>query len=77
MPLHLDYGYQHEIFVASGPKNPRDGGVIISQVTDRHQLETILQQDPFYIHEVAEYQVIEFIPNKYHPDFATFISNCT
>lgn len=71
----LDEAYKRELFVASGPKNPRDGGIILSHMKDREQLEAILQQDPFYIHKVAEYQIIEFIPNKYHPDFACFISN--
>lgn len=69
----LDEGYQRGFFLASGPKNPRDGGVIISNLKDRQQLEAILQQDPFYVSAVAEYQLIEFIPNKYHPDFARFI----
>jgi uncharacterized protein YciI len=69
----LDEGYQGGFFLASGPKNPRDGGVIISHLKDREQLEAILHQDPFYIHEIATYQLIEFIPNKYHPDFARFM----
>lgn len=70
----LENGYQREMFVASGPKNPRDGGIIISHINDRHELESFLQQDPFYIHEIADYEVIEFTPSKYHPDFATFIN---
>jgi uncharacterized protein YciI len=59
----------------SGRKNPRTGGVIISQLKDRNQLENILKNDPFYIHEIAEYEIIEFIPGKYHPDFSAFIAN--
>ena len=70
----LDDGYTKNYFVASGPKNPRTGGMIISQLTDRKTLDTILQQDPFYINHIAEYNVIEFNPVKFHKDFATFIT---
>jgi uncharacterized protein YciI len=69
----LDHGYRDNYFVASGPKNPRTGGIIISQLTHREQLENILKQDPFNIHGLAEYHITEFNPVKYHPDFASFV----
>jgi uncharacterized protein YciI len=69
----LEAGYKKNYFIASGPKNPRNGGVILSQLRDRHQLESILKADPFYIHGVAEYEFIEFTPVKYHDDFSCFI----
>ncbi len=69
----LDSGYKNNFFVASGPKNPRDGGVIISQLKNRDELENILKQDPFSIHDVADYEIIEFDPIKYHADFRSFI----
>lgn len=69
----LDNGYRENYFVASGPKNPRTGGIIISQLKNRQQLEDILKQDPFRIHDVADYKIIEFSPTKYHSNFSTFI----
>lgn len=69
----LDNGYRDSYFVASGPKNPRTGGIIISQLKNLEQLESIIKQDPFYINDVADYKIIEFIPTKYHKDFASFI----
>ncbi len=69
----LEEGYQKDYFVASGPKNPRDGGIIISQLKDRAQLETIIKQDPFYLQGIAEYHFIEFEPVKFHKQFAAFI----
>ncbi|MCE3238794.1 MAG: uncharacterized protein K0R24_1775 [Gammaproteobacteria bacterium] len=69
----LDNGYIDNFFVASGPKNPRNGGIIISQLKNRDQLEDIIKQDPFNIHNVADYQIIEFTPTKYHTNFASFI----
>ncbi len=69
----LETGYQKNYFVASGPRNPRTGGVILSQLTDRKKLDDILKEDPFIISDIADYEVIEFTPVKYHPHFAAFI----
>ncbi len=69
----LETGYQNDFFVASGPMIPRIGGIIISQLKDREQLETILKQDPFQIHQVAMYDIVEFTPVKYHKNFASFV----
>lgn len=69
----LEEGYKKDFFIVSGPKNPRIGGIIISQLKNREQLENILKQDPFTIHEITDYEIIEFTPVKYHPDFAAFV----
>src|SRR5579872_3877821 len=69
----LDKGYGDNFFVASGPKNPRNGGIIISQLKSRDQLEKILKLDPFNIHDVADFEIIEFSPTKYHTNFSSFI----
>lgn len=71
---YLDKGYKDNFFIASGPQNPRTGGIIISQLNNRAQLENILKQDPFIIHELADYEMIEFNPVKYHNNFASFIA---
>lgn len=70
---HLDIGYQKNFLIASGPQNPRIGGVILSQLNDRATLEVFLDQDPFRIHDVADYQIIEFAPIKSHQDFSSFL----
>ena len=69
----LGEGYQKNYFVASGPRIPRTGGVIISQLKDRAELEKILLDDPYYLEGVAEYEIIEFDPVKYHENFVAFI----
>ena len=69
----LEEGYQKNYFLASGPKNPRTGGIIISQLKDRNLLNTILKEDPFHIHHIAEYEVMEFTPVKYHPTLPSVI----
>ena len=74
----LELGYKNNYFVVSGAKNPRTGGVIISQLDNRNQLEDLLKDDPFFINAIAHYEVIEFTPTKYHEKFSDFITrnNC-
>lgn len=69
----LEQGYQNNYFIVSGRRNPRTGGVILSKVQDRKQLEDIIKRDPFYIHKIADYELIEFIPTKFHTNFVSFV----
>lgn len=56
----LDDSYNKGYFLASGPKVPREGGVILVRTMQRHVLETHLCNDPFYREQIAEYTLIEF-----------------
>lgn len=60
----LDKYYSEGLFIASGPKNPRDGGVILT-LSDKATITKIIQEDPFYQHNIADYEFIEFEPTKY------------
>ena len=70
---YLDDGYRNNILIVSGPQNPRTGGILISQLNDKLKLEEFLKQDPFLIHGIADYQIIEFIPTKHHKNFQSFM----
>ncbi len=61
---YLDEHYALGHFVLSGRKMPRTGGVILSTLTDRNELEAVLAQDPFIQHHLATYDVIEMVPSK-------------
>ena len=73
----LDQGYDNDFFLLSGPMHPRSGGMIISQLKNRDQLESVLKQDPFAVRELADCKVIEFNAVKYHrnllPAYAEFL----
>lgn len=56
----LERNYASGIFIASGPKEPRTGGVIIATTTTRTALEEILEADPFKQQELAKYTITEF-----------------
>lgn len=58
----LEKYFKLGIFITSGRKVPRTGGVILCKTLDRHQLETILTEDPF--NAVADYRITEFIANN-------------
>jgi len=53
---HYDAGH----FLVSGRKIPRDGGVILALGESRAQIEAIVREDPFCVHGLAEFRVIEF-----------------
>ena len=69
-PAHLEFldkYYAKGVFIASGRQNPLKGGVILATNTTREELEKITHEDPFYTEEVANFEIIEFMPNKFHP----------
>lgn len=70
---YLDKYYTKAVFLASGRQNPKFGGVIIAKAESRKKLYEILAEDPFHQHLCAEYQVIEFEPNKSTKGFQSFL----
>jgi len=68
LQAHRDYLAEHYAagdFIASGPQNPRIGGVIMIKATDREVINTIISQDPFNINGIADYQIVEFNPTMF------------
>lgn len=66
---YLKNEYSKGNFIASGRKNPRTGGIILSKVENKIKLEEILAKDPFYVNNVADYEIIEFIPSMTSKEF--------
>ncbi|PJD94205.1 MAG: GTP cyclohydrolase [Legionella sp.] len=69
----LDYYYKQGLLLASGPLVPRTGGIIIAASKDKHFVESLFQQDPFYLAEIADYSFIEFTPLKYRDELKDLI----
>ena len=68
LKAHRDYLAAHYAagdFIASGPQNPRIGGVIMIKATDREAVNTIISQDPFNINGIADYLIVEFTPTMF------------
>ena len=68
----LDALYEEGVFIASGRKNPRDGGVILAVGDDRATIEKIAAADPFTVGGVCEYRITEFIATKTAPELAPY-----
>jgi uncharacterized protein YciI len=47
-------------FLISGRKIPRDGGIILAMGDSRQQIQTIVEEDPFYQHGLADFRIVEF-----------------
>ncbi|MEL6589297.1 MAG: YciI family protein [Bacteroidota bacterium] len=61
--IYLKQQYQAGHFIASGRKVPRTGGIILSTVKTETELQAVLNQDPFMKHNLADYEVTEFVPS--------------
>ncbi|AMN55877.1 GTP cyclohydrolase [Labrenzia sp. CP4] len=61
--------YEASLLLASGPKLPRTGGVILARAADRVEVDLAINEDPFKSAGVAEYTVTEFKPVMHPRNF--------
>ncbi|MFD3540990.1 YciI family protein [Streptomyces sp. NPDC058662] len=71
----LDGYYASGVFLASGRKIPRDGGVILAGGVSRAEVERIAAEDPFTMAGVCAYRITEFIATKTSSDLAAVREN--
>jgi uncharacterized protein YciI len=63
LPAHRDFleaNYRSGLFLVSGPREPRTGGVVLARAGSREELARVLDQDPFVQQGAASYEIIEF-----------------
>ncbi len=68
LQAHRDFLAEHYAageLITSGPRIPRVGGVIMLKAASREAVDALLAQDPFHIHDIADYQVVEFTPTLF------------
>ncbi|MEH6631493.1 MAG: YciI family protein [Halopseudomonas aestusnigri] len=58
----LEKYYAQKVFIASGAKIPREGGVILAISDAREKVEALIKEDPLYQSGVAKYSITEFMP---------------
>jgi uncharacterized protein YciI len=63
----LDEGYAAGILLASGPRVPHTGGIILAQAASADELKTFMSKDPFNQAGVTTYDFVEFTPLKFDP----------
>ena len=79
LPAHiefLDEHYKKNLFMCSGRKVPRTGGIILCNCTDMAEAKGIMEKDPFYREDIAQYEMIEFIPSKSSKGFENALLEC-
>jgi uncharacterized protein YciI len=70
MANHMKYlrkYYKNNVFVASGRKVPRTGGIILALADTKEEVENIINEDPFYKQKLAEFTITHFLTSQYHP----------
>ena len=69
----LDYYFKQGLLLVSGPIKPRTGGILIALTKDKAYLESVLQKDPYYLAEIADFQLIEFTPIMHRDELIDII----
>lgn len=67
MPAHrrfLDEHFAAGEFLATGPRDPRTGGVILARLRDDRRVSDVVAADPFSQLGLATYDVIVFRPTR-------------
>ena len=68
---YLDKYFEKGKFICTGKKSfPELGGVILFDSNNLEEAKKILYEDPFYIEEIADYEIIEFQPIKFSQNFS-------
>ena len=74
LEAHLEYlekYFEKGKFICTGKKSfPELGGVILFNSNNLEEAKKILYEDPFYIEEIADYEIIEFQPVKFSQNFS-------
>lgn len=61
--VFLQRHYDAGNFLASGPKVPREGGIILAQADSKDKVIDIANQDPFITRGLATFEITEFVAN--------------
>jgi uncharacterized protein YciI len=66
--------YKRNVFVASGRKVPRTGGIILALASSKEEVEKIIHEDPFHKLKLAEFSITEFLTSQYHPELKDLLA---
>lgn len=70
----LKTNYALGVFLASGRKQPRTGGIILAQAENREVLDALLAGDPFQREGAARYDVTEFTASMAAPGLEALVN---
>ena len=58
--VFLNKYYKKDIYITSGRKVPRTGGIILALAESKEQLAAIMDEDPFCVNHLVTYTITEF-----------------
>ncbi len=67
MPGHnawIQQGFDEGIFLLTGGLHPKAGGTIIAHNTNRADLQTRIDQDPFVQEKIVNAEILELSPSR-------------
>lgn len=67
LPKHREFlqtGYNQNLLLMSGPKNPKTGGIVIARAENIEVIKSFFNNDPYNIEKYASYEFLEFDPVK-------------
>jgi len=76
-PAHLEFIDAHiktGKFILSGGLTGKPSGVVLANINNGDELKALLAEDPCVLEQVAEYEIIEFTPSRYHESLASLIA---
>ena len=65
---HLDRYFNAGKLVATGPQEPRTGGVILCNVKNLEEAKNIISEDPFFTEGIADYEITQFHVTRHNID---------
>lgn len=70
----LDQYYRAGKLICNGRKKGRVGGIVLMSAGSEGEAEKIFAEDPFQIHGIAEYRIIEFYPTRFAEEFGSWMN---
>lgn len=71
----LNKYYKLNVFLTSGRKIPRTGGIILAVAGSKEIIEEIMREDPFCKLGLAEVRITEFRTSQFHPEMKKMIAS--
>lgn len=68
-PEHIAYIEKFHVagkYIISGRREPRVGGVLIAAHCSREEIEEIVRNDPYNLKGIADFEIIDLIPTRFH-----------
>ena len=76
-PAHLEFIDAHiktGKFILSGGLTGKPAGVVLANIGNEDELKALIAEDPFVREQVADYEIIEFKPSRYHESLTFLIA---